>query len=249
MIVYRPEWSDNRAHDLLRKRGLTMDIRCPARGDVLPVSVSAYTGVVIGGGLDDVLEASRLPYVEELIHMTRGCLRQGVSFLGLCFGAQVLAAAAGGEILVRRDGRGAFGYRRVVPAGPEGESVLAGLSHVYHLNYHGFDTPPGATPLARGELFPSSAFRVGRRAYGFQFHPEIRADQIEAVLADLGPEALARPGADPAARHLMDAKRYDGQVADWLEEFMDHWIDGDTGLAAVRGCGSEPVSLDNSSTR
>lgn len=225
MIVYRPQWSENRAHDILRSRGFTVDIRCPARGDPLPPSVAAYAGVIVGGGLDDVLEASRLPYVDGLVQMARSCLDQDVPYLGFCFGAQVLAAAADGEVLVRPDGGGAFGYRPVVPAGPEGEGVLAGLEQAYHLNFHGFTTPPGATPLARGELFPSDAFRV-RRAFAFQFHPEVRADQIEAVLNDLDPETLARPGADPVSRHLADAERYDGQVALWLKRFMDDWLAG-----------------------
>lgn len=228
MVVYRPEWGDNRARDVLLDRGHTVDVCCPARGDAVPPSPSGYAAVIVGGGLDGLLDDARPPYVDELVNLARACLEQDVAFLGFCFGAQVLAAAGGGRVLRRADGCGAYGYRPVRPLNAEGETALSGLRSVYHLHFHGFEAPPGSVSLAAGDLFPSSAFRLGTKAYGFQFHPEIRVDQIEAVLLHLGPEALGRPGADPVPHHLRDAERYDGEVHAWLERFMDGWIDSET---------------------
>ena len=219
-IAYRPAWGDNRACDLLRALDHAVEVRCPARGDPLPETPDGYTGVLVGGALDDVIETSRPAYVDRLIGLTRACLEDTVPFVGFCFGAQVLAAAGGGRVLVRADGRGAFGYRAVTPAGHEGRRVLDGLECAYHLHYHGIEAPPAAARLAAGSLFPDSAFRLGPSAWGFQFHPEIRADQVEAVLADLGEGVFARPGADPRARHLDDAATYDAGVHTWLQRFL-----------------------------
>lgn len=219
-IAYRPEWGDNRVRDLLQAHGGRVDVCCPARGEFVPAVPKGYAGVVIGGALDDVLAGSRPPYVNRLIELARACLRDMVPFLGLCFGAQVLAAAGSGRVLARTDGRGAFGYRPVQPVGREGHGILGGLDHAYFLHYHGFEAPARAVRLAAGSLFPDTAFRLGPNAYGFQFHPEIRADQIEAVISQLGPGALERPGADPLARHVADAAIHDGAVHDWLDGFL-----------------------------
>lgn len=222
-IAYRPEWGDNRARDVLRDLGWTVEVRCPARGDGVPESVDAFAGVIIGGALDDVIESSRPPYVDRLVALARDCLVRDIPFIGFCFGAQVLAAAGGGRVFAREDGHGAFGFRRIEPAGSAGSAVLAGLDHACHLHYHGFEAPPHAVRLAAGTLFPDSAFRLGDRAWGFQFHPEIRADQVEAVLSHLGEEALARNGADARERQLQDAARYDASVHDWLTGFLRNW--------------------------
>lgn len=222
-MAYRPEWGDNRACDLLRELGWQVEVRCPARGDEVPAGARDYNGLIIGGALDDVIEGQRLPYVERLIELVRGGLALEVPFVGFCFGAQVLAAAGGGRVLVRDDGRGAYGYRAVEGLGSEGSAVLAGLDRVCHLHYHGFEAPPGATRLAAGTLFPDSAFRLGPNAWGFQFHPEIRADQLAAVLAHLGAEALQRPGADPAEQQLEAAARHDAGIGAWLRGFMRAW--------------------------
>jgi len=222
-VAHRPEWGDNRINDLLRQKGCRVETICPARGDPLPARAGDYEGIIVGGALDDVIECSRPPYVEQLIALARQCLWYDVPYLGLCFGAQVLAAAGGGRVLQRRDNRGAFGYRAVLPLAGEGQDVLAGLGYAYHLHYHGFEAPPAAARLAAGSLFPDSAFRLGAAAFGFQFHPEIRRDQIEVVVGQLGPAVLDRPGADPLARHLEDAANHDADVHAWLERFLERW--------------------------
>lgn len=219
-IAYRPEWGDNRVCDLLRECGHGIDVRCPARGEPTPFTPDGYHGVIVGGALDDVGGSGRPGYVDRLIELARVCLRETVPFLGFCFGAQLLAAAGGGRVLVRADGRGAFGYRPVRPTGREGREVLGGLDHAYYLHYHGFEAPPAATRLAAGDLFPDSAFRLGPNAFGFQFHPEIRADQVTTILSHLGPQALERRGADPFERHLDGAGRHDARVHDWLDGFL-----------------------------
>ncbi|HSP72412.1 MAG TPA: hypothetical protein VLN26_08585, partial [Gaiellaceae bacterium] len=59
-----------------------------------------------------------------------------------------------------------------------------------------YDLPPGAVEIARSPVC-SQAFRLGDRAWGVQFHPEVTAAQIESWLADPGdpapdPERLRR---------------------------------------------------------
>ena len=51
--------------------------------------------------------------------------------------------------------------------------------------WHGdtFDIPDGAINLASSELFPNQAIRVGRSAYGLQFHLEVTENMVREWIA------------------------------------------------------------------
>ncbi|MGW1590442.1 type 1 glutamine amidotransferase [Streptomyces sp. NPDC002386] len=61
--------------------------------------------------------------------------------------------------------------------------------------------PSGASPPARGERCPHQAFRLGRSAWGVQFHPEADPEQMRAGrrsacpgTASTGTNCSGRPG-------------------------------------------------------
>src|SRR5947207_205409 len=69
----------------------------PARGTDAPADADAL--VVFGGGMN-VHDAERLPWLRGEIELLREALADGVPVLGICLGAQLLAAA-GGEARAR----------------------------------------------------------------------------------------------------------------------------------------------------
>ena len=131
--------------------------------------------------------------------------------LGLCWGAQALAAALGGVVgPAPTSENGWLAVRSTDPAIPTGP----------WLHYHSeiFTVPAGAIELARSPAGPG-AFRLGPHL-GLQFHPEADA-AMAAGWADRDPDqstasriALAAAGArwDPPARALAFAL-FDG----WFE--------------------------------
>jgi GMP synthase-like glutamine amidotransferase len=112
----------------------------------------------------------------------------GVPVLGICFGAQALARALGGE--VARAPRPEIGWVRPTSDRPE----LTGPYLAWH--FDAITLPPGATPLA---ATPDAlqAFTRGR-AMGLQFHPEVTPG-IWRDWAEDDPAALTRHVTDPAA--------------------------------------------------
>lgn len=169
-----------------------------ARGDVAPGSVpDAPDGfdavVLLGGGLlpDDDRHAPWLPAERAL---TRRAVAEDVPLLGICLGAQVLAAATGGTV------RGSHGRPErgscEISLRPEAaaDELFAGLPGTFRAIQNHRDQitelPPGAVHLAESAACPAQAFRMGRRAWGVQFHPEASADRLdrwdEAALADDG---------------------------------------------------------------
>jgi GMP synthase-like glutamine amidotransferase len=131
-------------------------------------------GAVLALGSDRSVHASRDAWIAAEIAFLRAAHDAGVPVLGLCFGAQALAAALGGE--VRRAARPEIGWIRLEATGAGGAGPIApGPWFAWHEDT--FTVPPGARELARSRAAPQ-AFALGA-SVGLQFHPEVD----EAIVA------------------------------------------------------------------
>jgi GMP synthase-like glutamine amidotransferase len=174
----------------------------PADGGDQPAGADAV--VVLGGGMN-VRDADRLPWLQGEIELVREAAAAGTPVLGICLGAQLLAAAAGAE--VHRASAPEIGWHGVerLPAS-DGDPVLGALParfDAYQWHSYAFAPPPGAAVLARSAVCPQ-AFRLpGAPAWGVQFHPEVTQDVLAGWWADheADPDTAAM---DPAAA-LRDA--------------------------------------------
>lgn len=111
-------------------------------------------------------------------------LERGTPCLGVCLGSQLLARAAGARVFRAPEPEvGWFPVERT-PAGA-GDPVGAALPErfeAFQWHHYTHDLPTGATELARSRVC-LQAFRLGS-AWGVQFHPEVRAEQVEAWLSE-----------------------------------------------------------------
>ncbi|MFE9680668.1 type 1 glutamine amidotransferase [Streptomyces sp. NPDC006285] len=176
--------------------------------------------ILLGGGLlpdDDV----RAPWLPAQRALARRAVADGLPLLGICLGAQVLALAAGGTV------RGSHGRAErgscvvVLRAEAATDPLFRALPRRFPVIQNHRDQitalPPGAVHLASSDACPVQAFRLGRRAWGVQFHPEADADRLarwdEAALADEGIDLAglharartAEPASADAARRLVAA--------------------------------------------
>src|SRR3954471_3860234 len=147
------------------------------------------SGVVIFGSSYNIDHASEQPFIDRLRGVTLDALDRGTPFLGICFGAQILAWSLGAEIHkapVRE-----IGYVPLRPLPAAADDQL--LSHyadgdlVFQWHMDTFDVPDGAEQLATGDEIAAQAFRVGDRAWATQFHFEIDKPEIEVWIDGAGP--------------------------------------------------------------
>jgi GMP synthase (glutamine-hydrolysing) len=144
-------------------------------GDPVPDSVSGLAGLVVLGGPMGVHDTDAHPWLALERDLLKVAVAAGIPVLGICLGAQQLAAALGaevstgdvaevgvGEVHLTREGN----HDPVI--GPAGTPLAC-----MHWHHDTFTLPDGAVLLAYSEAYPHQAFRMGARAYGLQFHVEL----------------------------------------------------------------------------
>lgn len=141
--------------------------------------------VVVLGGLMGVYDADQHPFLEEELRVLRERVAYDRPMLGICLGAQLLAAAAGAEVFLGKNGMevGALPVRWTKEALVD--PVIQGVGAktiVPHWHQDTFKAVPNATLLASTDRYTQQAFRLGK-SYAFQFHMELTAADFDRWLA------------------------------------------------------------------
>jgi GMP synthase (glutamine-hydrolysing) len=161
--------------EVAARSGIELRLCHPYRGDPLP-GRDEIDGLVVMGGPMGVLDTAEHPYLAHEVELIAAMVRSGRPVLGVCLGAQLLAHALGATVYRGEQPEIGLGSVSLTQAGRE-DPVLGGLGletlPVMHWHQDSFDLPDGALWLARSELYPNQAFRLGERAYGLQFHLEV----------------------------------------------------------------------------
>jgi GMP synthase (glutamine-hydrolysing) len=164
------------------RRSVELRLCHPYRSEPLPSS-EEIDGLVVMGGPMGVSDTAEHPHLAREAELIAAMVRAGRPVLGVCLGAQLLAHALGASIYRGERAEIGLGTVSLTPAGRE-DPVLGSLEAdtlpVVHWHQDTFDLPDDASWLARSALFPHQAFRVGKRAYGFQFHLEVNRELAEA---------------------------------------------------------------------
>lgn len=155
---------------------LPIAVVCPELGDDLPQPAQC-AGVVITGSHAMVTE--NLPWSLTIENWIPSLLAAGIPLLGICYGHQLLARAAGGEVGYHPQGQEVGTVEvELLPAALQ-DPLFHNFPHRFRAHATHAQTvlrlPPGATLLARNSFEPHHAFALGAGAWGVQFHPEYTA--------------------------------------------------------------------------
>jgi GMP synthase-like glutamine amidotransferase len=184
VLVLQPDASDppGPLADWLRDAGARVDVRRGWVPGELPEHLDGADAlVVLGGGMGAADDAAH-PQLARLRALLRAAVTAELPTLGVCLGAQLLAAAHGGR--VERNPPGPeFGAQLVAKRAAASSDPLFGPLPItpdviqWHLDAVTL-LPPGAHQLASSPGCDVQAFRLGRLAWGIQFHIETTPDVV-----------------------------------------------------------------------
>ncbi len=197
VLEHAPGEGPGRIAGALTAAGFHLDRRRLHRGDALPAALASDELLVVMGGpmgVGDTHDA-RYPFLAAELDLLAHAIAHDRAVLGICLGAQLLAAAAGAQVARNRHhGRPQreVGWASVTFAtGPHPElNGVPARAPMLHWHQDAAALPAGAIRLAWSERCPLQAFRLTRsgaraRQAGVQFHPEVEAATVSRwALAD-----------------------------------------------------------------
>lgn len=156
-------------------------------GDPIPPDLDDVDGVISMGGPMNVDQDDRHPWIQGETDYLSAAHRAHLPVVGVCLGAQLIAAALGGQVGPMAEPE--IGWHDVELSFPGTvDPVYSGIgwqTPQFHL--HGQQVsqlPPEGVLLASSDRCPIQTFRVGLTTYGFQYHFEWDHAGITEALKD-----------------------------------------------------------------
>lgn len=181
--------------------------------------------LVVLGGAVGVYDADTYPFLVEERQLLEARLSANRPTLGICLGAQQIAATLGAKVTAMDWKEIGFSELTLTETGRLGP--LRHLEGASVLHWHGdaFEIPKGADNLATTPLCATQGFALGRNVLALQFHPEVDACAgLERWLVGHAAE-LAEAGIDPRKLRC-DAARFGPALRDASRRMLGAWLEG-----------------------
>jgi GMP synthase-like glutamine amidotransferase len=203
-------------------RGIDVAITRVFEEEPLPGADDLEALVLMGGPMS-VHDEGKCPWLISEKRLVEDMLNAGKPVLGVCLGAQIIAAVLGAR--VRRNRFQEIGWYRV-------EATGAGREHPHFaipaefvpFHWHGetFDLPREAVQLARSAACEQQAFAWRERVLALQFHLEVTADGVDALITHCADDIGTGPYVQAPNEMLAAADRF-AAAHTVLEGLLDNW--------------------------
>jgi GMP synthase (glutamine-hydrolysing) len=206
-----------------------------------------FIGVIVTGSTSAAYRQE--PWMAGLNDFLRGARTSGPPLLAVCLGAQILAQALGGRVILNPEGWEIGGIDVHKTSEASSDPLFANLPATFGaLATHEDrieELPPAAVLLASNANARAQAFRIGELIWGTQFHPEATSQILEKLIlkrADQLARDAASHGREPDGHvgRLIETLR--GPAIDQGRIVLDNFVRVCLRSAGKREEGPEPVS-------
>jgi len=180
------------------------------RDEALP-EPAAFDWLIVMGGPMSVYQQLEYPWIEEEVRSIRRAIEEGKTVVGICLGAQLIAAALDAPVFAHRHRE--IGWFEIMRTTSAARTYLAPIlpETLDVLHWHGdtFELPQGAVHLARSRGCENQGFLYGERVIALQFHLEMTVEMLRKLVHHCGREIGRGLWEQPPERMLQDGTRFD----------------------------------------
>jgi GMP synthase (glutamine-hydrolysing) len=195
-------------------------------GDTLPQDLSSLKGVCVLGGPMNVDEHHLHSFLRPEQEFIQAVLKEQIPFLGICLGSQLLAKAAGAQVVKSPVKEIGWYHVQLTEEGKK-DPLFKGFREdepIYHWHGDMFHIPANGKLLATAEGCPHQALKVGKNAYGLQFHVEVTDKSIKEWCEEYCQNDL--PGSPEHAKSMLnDYVKYEKQFVAQANRLYANFLD------------------------
>lgn len=210
----------------LQARQATITVTRLYEQPAFPVQESFDLLIVMGGPMSIHDEAIH-PWLVAEKAFIRATIDSGKPVLGICLGAQLIAACCGGTVYPNADKE--IGWFNIEPQSTDHSSAFAFAEPLPVFHWHGetFTLPADALLLASSTACRHQAFQLtGKPVIGLQCHLETTPGSLQALVEHCGDELVTAPYIQSKEALLATQANYfariNQQMIKVLEYLMGH---------------------------
>jgi GMP synthase (glutamine-hydrolysing) len=211
--------------EVLEKQGADYRILRLFHGEMPAEDWQHIGALIILGGPMGVSDEDNYPFLRWEKRIIRAAIDEAVPMLGVCLGAQLIAATLGAPVFHGPVKEIGWSPISITPHG-QVDSLLGYLPEsatVFQWHGDGFELPNGAIHLASSVNYKNQAFRVGRSIYGLQFHLEVTPSMIERWIDERSKDIALAPHVLPD-KILADTQNYAPTLKYYGERFLSEFV-------------------------
>lgn len=210
---------------IFEEHGFIQTELCSRKQSLAGFDALAPDLLVVMGGPMGVYETDEHPYLKDEIRVLKERIAADRPTLGICLGAQLIAAALGA-----RNYKGEKGFEigwkkiNVTPAGKNSPArhLDASQTCVFQWHQDTFDLPVGVntTLLATSPMYQNQIFSYGKNIMAIQSHPEVIESQLDVNDPEIKPRlGLVEDLKANTKRHMpvMD-RQFRAFMAEWMKQ-------------------------------
>ncbi|HEY7555728.1 MAG TPA: gamma-glutamyl-gamma-aminobutyrate hydrolase family protein [Candidatus Binatia bacterium] len=211
--------------EVLDKEGATYRTIRLFHGEMPAEDWRHVAALIILGGPMGIADEERFPFLRWEKRIIRAAIDESVPILGICVGAQLIAATLGARTYHGSVKEIGWSQISITPHG-QVDSLLGYLPEsatVFQWHGDGFDLPERAVSLASSTHYKTQAFRLGKIIYGLQFHLEITPRMIERWIGERSKDLASAPYVSPE-KILVDTLNHAPTSKYYGERFLSEFI-------------------------
>jgi len=187
-----------------------------------------YDLVMVMGGPIGVSDARYFPFLKMEMDLLRQRIEAGKVTAGICLGAQLMAAAMGGDVYKGETGP-EIGWGQITLSpdalGHPARHICQPQSNMFHVHGDTFSLPEGAALIASSTQYPNQIFEIGTHALGLQCHPEVTETSLEEWYVMMHKDFTGANAAQPIDMTRNDAAKYAPTLVQQNAKFFTEWLE------------------------